>query len=81
MTASSKPALKAFLHGLAWFSLVVAGLSFWVGGRAISEFGKVDRIMAEFLGLSIAGGAGLLGYILKEKANGRDDMRLIGAMR
>jgi hypothetical protein len=54
-----------------------------LGGRprAISEFGKVDRTIAEFLGLSIAGGAGLLGYILKETANGRDDIRLIGAMR
>ncbi len=73
MAVSSKPALKAFLHGLAWFLLAVAGLSFWIGGRAISEFGKVDRILAEFLGLSLAGGAGLLGYILKEKANDLDD--------
>ena len=42
-------------------------------GRAISEFVKVDRILAEFLGLSLAGVAGLFGYILREKADDFDD--------
>ena len=45
---------KAFLHGLAWVLFAIAGLAFWVGGRAISEFGKIDRILAEMLGLLIA---------------------------
>jgi len=73
MTAANRPALRAFLRGLSWLLLAVAGLSFWIGGRAISEFGKVDRILAEFLGLSLAGVAGLFGYILKEKADDFDD--------
>jgi hypothetical protein len=73
MTAANRSALRAFLRGLSWLLLAVAGLSFWVGGRAISEFGKVDRILAEFLGLSLAGVAGLFGYILKEKADAFDD--------
>lgn len=73
MTAANRPALRAFIRGLSWFLLAVAGLSFWIGGRAISEFGKVDRILAEFLGLSLAGVAGLFGYILKEKADDFDD--------
>jgi hypothetical protein len=47
----------------------IAGLAFWVGGRAISEFGGVDRVLAEGLGLSIAFATGLLGYILKTTAD------------
>jgi len=73
MAAVNRSALRAFLRGLSWFFLAVAGLSFWVGGRAISEFGKVDRILAEFFGLSLAGIAGLLGYILKERADDLED--------
>ena len=44
------------------------GLGVLVGGRAISEFGKTDRILAEMLGLGIAFGCGALGYILKTTA-------------
>jgi hypothetical protein len=39
------------------------------GGRAISEFGKIDRILSEMLGLGIAAGTGVLGYILKITAD------------
>ena len=60
---------KAFLHGLAWILFAIAGLAFWVGGRAISEFGKIDRIPEEMLGLGIAVASGALGYILKTTAD------------
>jgi hypothetical protein len=69
MTAASRSFWKAFLHGLAWILFAIAGLAFWVGGRAISEFGKIDRILAEMLGLGIAAATGGLGYILKTTAD------------
>lgn len=46
--------MKAFFRGLSWLSFIVAGLLFWVGGRAISEFGKIDRVLGEMLGLGLA---------------------------
>src|SRR5579864_3923515 len=68
MSVANRSVFRAFFRGLSWLLLAIGGLSFWGGGGAISEFGKVDRILAEFLGLSVAGVAGLFGYILKEKA-------------
>jgi len=47
----------------------IAGVAFWVGGRAISEFGKIDRILSELLGLLVAAGTGVLGYGLKTTAH------------
>jgi hypothetical protein len=72
VTAATRSFWKAFLHGLAWVLFAIAGLAFWVGGRAISEFGKIDRILAEMLGLLIAAATGALGYVLK---NFSDDLR------
>lgn len=63
--------VKAFLRALSWVTFAIAGMAFWVGGRAISEFGHMDRILAEALGLSIAGATGMLGYGLK---SGADDL-------
>jgi len=54
MTAAIRSFWKAFLHGVAWILFAIAGLAFWIGGRAISEFGKIDRILSEMLGLGIA---------------------------
>jgi len=47
----------------------IAGLAFWWAGRAISEFGKIDRMWSEMLGLGIAFAIGALGYILKNTAD------------
>lgn len=69
MTAATRSFWKAFLHGLAWVFFAIAGIAFWGGGRAISEFGKIDRILAEMLGLGFAAGTGALGYILKTTAD------------
>jgi hypothetical protein len=46
--------MKYFLRGLSRFLAVIAGLSFFLGGRAIHEFGKVDRLLAEILGIGVA---------------------------
>jgi len=62
------PFPKALKRGIAWLLFVIGGLSFWVGGRAISEFGKVDRIISEMLGLGIAGACLALGFVLKTAA-------------
>ena len=54
---------------MAWVLFTIAGFAFWWGGRAISEFGKIDRIFSEMLGLGIAVATGGLGYIFKTKAD------------
>jgi len=69
MIAHSRCVAKVFLRVLSWVSFVIAVLAFWAGGRAISEFGHIDRILAEAFGLSIAGATGFLGYILKGSAD------------
>ena len=69
VTAATRSFWKAFLHGLSWVLFAIAGLAFWVGGRAISEFGKIDRILAEMLGLLIAFATGALGYVSKNFAD------------
>jgi hypothetical protein len=53
--------------------LSVAGLAFWVGGRAISEFTKTDRTLAEMLGIAIAFVSGMLGLVAKNTAEGLDE--------
>ena len=42
-----------------------AGLSFFVGGRAISGFGPIDRFQAELAGFGLAVGCGVLGFVAK----------------
>ena len=69
VTAATRSFCKAALHGLSWVFFAIAGVAFWVGGRAISEFGKIDRILSELLGLLVAAGTGVLGYILKTTAD------------
>ena len=69
MTAVTRSFLKVLLRGLAWVLFVIAGLAFWVGGRAISEFAKTDRILAELSGFLIAFATGAIGYVLKNTAD------------
>jgi hypothetical protein len=56
---------KPLLRGLSKVVFVIAGFAFLVGGRAISEFGKVDRILAEMLGIMFALVCAGLGMFLK----------------
>lgn len=72
MTTATRSVLKGFLRAGSWLLLGIAGISFLVGGRAISEFGKVDRILSEFLGLLIAAVTGAAGYALKTSADDLD---------
>ena len=49
--------------------LVMAGLAFWFGGRAISEFSKTERMLAEMEGIALAVSLGGLGAIAKAVAD------------
>jgi hypothetical protein len=51
----------------------IAGLLFFVGGRAISEFTKTDRVLAEMLGIGLAVVFGIFGMAAKNAADNRDD--------
>src|SRR4029077_5645510 len=73
MTASTRSALKVLLRGVSWLLLVVAGLAFWVGGWAISDFAKTDRIFAEMEGITLAVVVGGLGFAAKTAADNLDE--------
>lgn len=72
MTAATRTVLKSVLRGVSWLLLTIAGLSFWVGGRAITEFAKTDRILGEMLGLAIAVVTGAIGFLVKSAADNLD---------
>jgi hypothetical protein len=42
--------LKHFLQGVSSTLFVIAGIAFFFGGRAIHEFGAIDRTLAEIIG-------------------------------
>lgn len=42
---------------------VLAGLAFFVGGRAIHEFAGVERVLAEVEGLALTFAFGLVAFI------------------
>ena len=65
MSSSTRSAVKYVLEGVAYGLFGIGGISFWVGGRAISEFAKIDRLLAEMMGLALAGGCGILGFMVR----------------
>jgi hypothetical protein len=65
MRASIKSSLRVLLQGVAWLLFVAAGIAFFVGGRAISEFAKTDRMLAEVEGFFIAAVCAGFGAIAK----------------
>jgi hypothetical protein len=65
MDTSTKSTFRSALRGMSSLLLGIAGLAFLFGGRAISEFGKVDRVLAEMLGLGLAGVFLVLGMVFK----------------
>jgi hypothetical protein len=73
MTASTTSTLKLLLRGVSWLLLAVAGFAFWVGDRAISEFAKTDRILAEMEGIGLAIVTGALGFVAKNAADHLDE--------
>jgi len=52
---------------------IVAGLSFWVGGRALHEFAKFDRLLGEMAGIVLALVLGLIAVLLKGIAQRKED--------
>jgi hypothetical protein len=64
----SRPVLKPLLLGISQALFVAAGLAFLLGGLVISDVAKIDRIFAEMMGMGIAVGLGLLGFIAKRSA-------------
>jgi len=65
--------MKALLKGTSQTLFVTAGLLFFVGGRAISEFTKTDRVLSEMLGIGMAFVFGILGMVAKNAADNLDD--------
>jgi hypothetical protein len=65
--------LKAFLQGVAWLLFAIAGLAFLWGGRAISEFARTERTLAEMEGLVLAGMCGALGAWAKTAGDNLDE--------
>jgi hypothetical protein len=59
--------LKHFLQGVSSVLIVIAGMSFFFGGRAIHEFGTVDRTLAEIIGIGLAFLCLILGVVAKYK--------------
>jgi hypothetical protein len=57
--------MKALLRGVSQLLFVLAGLSFLVGGLAISILTKTDRISAEMAGIGVAVVFGILGFAAK----------------
>jgi hypothetical protein len=73
MTASRAAKLAFLLRGVASLFAVLAVLAFWVGGRAISEFAKTDRVLAEMEGVALTALFSGLGVIAKATADRIDE--------
>lgn len=65
--------MKHLLKGISQVLFVIAGLLFFVGGRAISEFTKTDRVTAEMVGIGLAVVFGVFGMVAKNAADNLDD--------
>lgn len=73
MSDSNNPAASAFLRGISWLLFAAGGLCFWAGGRAISEFTKTDRILAEMEGIGLTIVFVGLGAVAKSYADRIDE--------
>lgn len=55
---------------------VVAAVSFWVGGRALHEFARFDRMFAEMIGIVLGLVLGVIAVLVRglaERLEDRDD--------
>jgi hypothetical protein len=66
-------AMRALLRGTSQLLFVIAGLLFFVGGRAISAFTKTDRLMADMMGIGLAVVLVIFGMVAKNAADNFDD--------
>ena len=53
--------------------VIAAVLTFWAGGRALHEFGQIDRVLGEMVGLVLAGVLGLVAVLLRGFAQRIED--------
>jgi hypothetical protein len=65
--------VKPLLKGTSQVLFTIAGLLFLVGGRAVSEFTKADRLLAECLGIGLAVVFLVLGFVVKNAADDVND--------
>jgi hypothetical protein len=65
--------MKSLLRGASQTLFVLAGLLFFVGGRAISEFTKTERLLAEILAIGLAVVCAAFAMVAKGKADNLDD--------
>ena len=65
--------MKPLLKGTSQVLFTIAGLLFLVGGRAISEFTKTDRLLAECAGIGLAVVFLVLGFVVKNAADALKD--------
>ena len=65
--------MKALLKGTGQILFGIAGLLFFFGGRAISEFTKTERVLSEVLGIGLAVVFGILGMVANNVADNLDD--------
>ena len=65
--------MKALLKGTSQILFVIAGLLFFVGGRAISIFTKTDRALSEMMGIGLAFVLAIFGMVAKNAADNLDD--------
>ena len=59
------PLIASCLALLSKALFLIGGLSFFFGGRALAEFAKVDRLLAEMAGIALAFVFVLLGFGLR----------------
>ena len=64
--------MKSLLKGTSQALIVIAALLFFWGGRAISEFAKMERVGAEVIGIGSAVVLGILAFIAKSAADNLD---------
>jgi len=65
--------VKPLLKGTSQVLFTIAGLLFLVGGRAVNEFTKADRLLAECLGIGLAVVFLVLGFVVKNAADDVND--------
>jgi drug/metabolite transporter (DMT)-like permease len=65
--------MRSLLKGASQALFALAGLLFLVGGRAISEYTKTDRLSADGLGIGLAVVCAVIGMLAKDAADNLDD--------
>jgi hypothetical protein len=68
MNPRAKSVVRTCLRGLSWLLFAIAGLSFLTGGRALNEFSKTERPVAEIEAAGLAVLCAGLGYLAKVAA-------------